>query len=59
MDPDLWEIQLRDGSLLEVLTHGYSVQGRYCVFSLLFQGNPNFEMTSLKLPMSLLPEDFH
>lgn len=58
MEPELWVVRLRDGSLIEVLAHGYSVEGDDCVFSLLFKGEPNFETTSLRLPLALLPPDF-
>lgn len=58
LEPELWEVQLRDGSTVEVLAHGYSIEGANCVFSLLFVGTPNFEVTSLKIPLSLLPPEF-
>lgn len=58
LEPDAWTIRLRDGSEIEVLAHGYSVDDQECVFSLLFEGSPNFEVTSLRIPRALLPEDF-
>ncbi|GAB4064974.1 hypothetical protein GCM10028777_13090 [Angustibacter speluncae] len=57
--PEIWTVELRDGRSIEVLTHGYSIEGDDCVFSLLFRGEPNFEVTSLRLPLALLPADFH
>lgn len=58
MEPELWVVGLRDGSSIEVLTHGYSIEGEDCVFSLLFRGTPHFEVTSLRVPLALLPRDF-
>ncbi len=58
LEPEEWDVTLKDGSLLQVLAHGYSVDGRYCVFKLLFRGSPNFEVASLRIPLSLLPEGF-
>lgn len=58
LEADAWIVQLRDGSEIEVLAHGYSIEDDHCVFSLLFEGNPNFEVTSLRMPMSLLPDGF-
>jgi hypothetical protein len=40
LEPDAWIIQLRDGSEIEVLAHGYRVEDDECVFSLLFEGSP-------------------
>lgn len=57
-EPELWKIRLRNGDELEVLTHGYSVEGEYCEFSLLFEGEPNFFVTSLRIPLELLEEGF-
>jgi hypothetical protein len=52
--PERWFVDLVTGDSLEVLTHGYSVEdGRY-VFSLLFRGEPNFEVTVLSIPESLV-----
>jgi hypothetical protein len=52
--PEQWFVDLTTGDTLEVLTHGYSIEdGRY-VFSLLFKGEPNFEVTVLSLPVALV-----
>lgn len=53
-----WTVQLRDGSRLQVLAHAWAVDGDDCVFSLLFKGEPHFEVESLRLPLALLAEDF-
>jgi hypothetical protein len=54
MPPERWLVDLATGDVLEVLTHGYSIEdGRY-VFSLLFRGSPNFEVTVLSIPASLV-----
>jgi hypothetical protein len=37
-----------------VLTHGYSVEGDRYVFSLLFRGTPNVDVTVLSLPAHLV-----
>jgi hypothetical protein len=48
--PERWFVELTTGDTLEVLTHGYSIQGGRYVFSLLFRGEPHFEITVLSLP---------
>lgn len=53
-----WQIQLRDGKQLAVLTHAYSVEGEEVVFSLLFKGSPHQEVEVLRMPRSLFPDDF-
>lgn len=58
LEPDLWTVTLRDGSQIEVLAHSYRIDGNDCVFSLLFRGSPHFEVTSLRIPMALLPDEF-
>lgn len=58
IDPELWTIDLRDGSKITVITHGYHVEGDEVVFSLLFRGTPNFEVDSLRIPLALMPEGF-
>ncbi|MDR7160141.1 hypothetical protein [Arthrobacter sp. BE255] len=57
-EPQLWDIDLRDGSQITVITHGYSVEGDVVVFSLLFRGKPNFFVDSLRIPLALLPDGF-
>lgn len=54
MEPEIWTIQLRDGGSLQVLTHGYRVEGEHCLFVLFFEGSPNFEVVSLRIPVNLL-----
>jgi hypothetical protein len=54
MPPERWLIDLTNGEVLEVLTHGYSIEGGRYVFSLLFRGSPNFEVTVLSIPASLV-----
>jgi hypothetical protein len=58
MPAERWEIQLRDGKQLAVLTHAYSVAGDEVVFSLLFKGSPHQEVEVLRMPRSLFPNDF-
>ncbi len=58
MPAERWEIQLRDGKQLVVLTHAYSVEGDEVVFSLLFKGSPHHEVEVLRMPRSLFPADF-
>lgn len=56
--PELWQIELRDGRQITVIAHAYSVEGDEVVFSLLFKGDPNFEVDSLRVPLFLLPDGF-
>lgn len=58
MEPELWTVDLRDGSQITVLTHGYSVEGNEVVFSLLFKGKPPFELDTLRIPLALMPENY-
>lgn len=58
MEPELWTVDLRDGSQLTVLAHSRSVQGHEVVFSLLFSGKPNLLVESLRIPLALMPEDY-
>ena len=52
--PERWFIDLVTGETLEVLTHGYSIEGDRYVFSLLFRGTPNFNVTVLSLPAAMV-----
>ncbi|MEV7662796.1 hypothetical protein [Paenarthrobacter sp. NPDC089316] len=58
MEPELWTVDLRDGSQITVLTHGYSVEGNEGVFSLLFKGEPPFELDTLRIPLALMHENY-
>lgn len=58
LEPEVWDVTLRDGSSIQVLAHGYSVMEGECHFKLLFRGVPNFEVSSLRIPLILLPENF-
>ena len=58
MEPELWTVDLRDGSQITVLTHGYSVEGSEVVFSLLFKGKPHFQLDTLRIPLALMPDDY-
>jgi len=51
--PVRWVGVLTTGDTLEVLTDGYSIEDGHYVFSLLFKGKPNFEMTTLLMPAGL------
>jgi len=57
-DPRLWTIDLRNGSPITVMAHGYSIESDDVVFSVLLRGTPNFEVESLRIPLALLPEGF-
>lgn len=50
MEPELWTVDLRDGSQLTVLAHSRAVDGDEVVFSLLFSGRPNLLVESLRSP---------
>jgi hypothetical protein len=52
--PERWFVDLTTGESLEVLTHGYSIKDDKYVFSLLFRGQPNFEVTVLSVPAALV-----
>lgn len=52
--PERWYVDLTTGDSLEILTHGYSIEGDRYVFSLLFRGEPNYEVTVLSIPGSLV-----
>lgn len=52
--PERWFVDLVTGDSIEVLTHGYSIEDGKYVFSLLFRGDPNFTVTVLTLPASLV-----
>ncbi|WP_416417187.1 hypothetical protein [Paenarthrobacter aromaticivorans] len=58
MDPELWTLDLRDGSQMTVLAHAYCIENDEVVFSLLFEGEPNFEVETLRVPLGLFPEGF-
>jgi hypothetical protein len=58
LEPELWTIDLRDGSQIVVIAHNYRVDGEEVVFSLLFRGTPNFLVDALRAPLSLMPEGF-
>lgn len=55
MEPDLWAVYLREGSGIEVLAHGHKIDGADCLFALLSREAPNFDVTSLRIPLALLP----
>jgi hypothetical protein len=52
--PNRWFVDLTTGDTIEVLAHSYSIQGDRCVYSLLFRGTPNIDVTMLSLPVSLV-----
>jgi hypothetical protein len=54
--PQRWYVTLTTGDTLEVLTHGYSIEGDRHVFSLLFKGRPGFFVTVLSLPSALVAD---
>lgn len=56
--PEFWDLELRDGDELVVMTHGYHVDGDEVVFSLQCVGTPDFEVESLRIPLALFPEGF-
>lgn len=41
-----------------VAVHAYCVEGDEAVFSVLCRGTPNFEIEALRIPLSVVPEDF-
>ena len=57
-DAETWTDTLRDGTTIEVLAHARSVEGDYLVFSLLFEGQPRADIPILRIPISLLPDDY-
>lgn len=52
--PQRWFVDLVTGETLEVATHGYSIENDRYIFSLLFCGTPNFEVTVLSLPAAMV-----
>ena len=54
MPPERWYVDLVTGETLEVLAHAYSLEGGRYTFSLLFRGNPHFELTSLSIPAAMV-----
>lgn len=58
MEPELWIVDLRDGSQLTVMAHSRTVDGDEVVFSLLFNGRPNVLVESLRIPLALMPENY-
>lgn len=50
--PEVWTVELVDGGVIEVLTHGFEIEDGYYVFSLLFKGSPLLDIPVLKIPAS-------
>jgi len=57
-EPEHWDVEFASGETMTVLAHGYRVDRDDVVFSLLFEGQPNFEVESLRIPLSLMPPGF-
>jgi len=57
LEPELWTVRLCDGRALEVLAHAWTIEGDDCVYSLLFEGNPNVDVPVLRIPKDLLVLD--
>ena len=54
LEPEVWAVRLRDGRMLEVVAHAWTVDGDDCVFSLLFEGTPAVDVPVLRIPLDLL-----
>jgi hypothetical protein len=54
LEPGTWDIDLANGSVLHVLSDMWHIDGDDCVFSLLFEGTPNIDVESLRIPLRLL-----
>ena len=57
LEPEQWTVRLRDGRTLEVVAHAWTIEGDDCVFSLLFEGQPNVDVPVLRIPRDLLVLD--
>lgn len=57
LEPEHWTVRLREGGTLEVLAHAWTIEGDDCVFSLLFEGQPNVDVPVLRIPKDLLVLD--
>ena len=51
-EPGRWTVTLTDGAHVQVSADGYGREGDMYVFSLLVQGEPNFELDVVKIPVS-------
>lgn len=51
-EPGQWTVTLTDGAHLQVAADGYGREGDMYVFSLLMEGELNFELDVAKIPVS-------
>lgn len=55
-EPGRWQVRLAGGETIQLLAHGYSIEGDEYVFSLLMDGTPPFDVDAARLPRSLVRE---
>ncbi len=53
-EPGRWQVTLVGGQTIQLLAHGYSIEGDEYVFSLLMDGTPPLEVHAARLPRSLV-----
>lgn len=56
-EPEFWELDLKDGSVLKVLADGYSQENHEIVFQIACKGNPSFDIEPLRIPSQALDYD--
>lgn len=53
-EPGRWQVVLKAGVTIHLLAHSYSINGDDCVFSLLIDGMPAYEVEVVRLPGSIV-----
>lgn len=54
----LWQVHLKDGSVLEVHAHGVVEQENHYAFVALMRGSPNYEIAVCRIPMTVVRDFF-
>lgn len=52
--PGFWEITLTSGKTIQLVAHGYSIEGHEHIFSLLIEGRPPYEVHFLRIPSEIV-----
>ena len=59
--PEYWDVVTGDGSIMQVLTMGYCLEGPHVVYSIIIRGWPQgsrpVETDCLRFPLALMPGD--
>ena len=54
LDLNEWLVTLENGSVIQIMAHGYSEEGDEFVFSALASAKPNYEIHLVRIPSTIV-----